>query len=254
MTMHFNDRPVNQAVEAQRSKWRWMGVVIGLAYPTLATWCYFILAAPYASSVQQAAYTAVKSMQFAFPLIWVWAVLREPIAWRRPKPRGIALGAAFSLIVVALGLVVYAALFRESEAFAGAAMKIRGAIDRFSLSAEWQYAVLAGFYSLLHSFLEEYYWRWFVFGQLRRLVPRWPAIGVSAAAFAAHHVVVLSDYFGDWPWGAVLLSVAVAAGGAFWAWLYERTGSLVGPWVSHLIIDAGVFWIGYDLLWNAAGQ
>jgi uncharacterized protein len=44
------------------------------------------------------------------------------------------------------------------------------------------------------------------------------------------------------------LSAGVAVGGAFWAWLYERTGSIFGPWLSHLLIDAGIFWIGYDLI------
>jgi membrane protease YdiL (CAAX protease family) len=34
----------------------------------------------------------------------------------------------------------------------------------------------------------------------------------------------------------------------FWAWLYDRTGSLLGPWMSHLIIDAGIFWVGYELI------
>ena len=45
-----------------------------------------------------------------------------------------------------------------------------------------------------------------------------------------------------------LLSAAVAIGGAFWAWLYERSGSLVGPWMSHLLVDAGIFLVGFDLV------
>ena len=32
------------------------------------------------------------------------------------------------------------------------------------------------------------------------------------------------------------------------AWLYRRSGSLVGPWLSHLLVDAGIMVIGYDLL------
>ena len=45
-----------------------------------------------------------------------------------------------------------------------------------------------------------------------------------------------------------LFSVCVAVGGAMWAWLYERTGSLLGPWLSHLLVDAAIFAIGYDLV------
>ena len=40
---------------------------------------------------------------------------------------------------------------------------------------------------------------------------------------------------------------SIAAGGAVWAWIYERTGSLYGPWLSHLVVDAGIFIIGYDI-------
>ena len=44
-----------------------------------------------------------------------------------------------------------------------------------------------------------------------------------------------------------LFSVAVAVGGVVWAWIYQRSGSLYGPWMSHLLIDAAIFLIGYDL-------
>jgi membrane protease YdiL (CAAX protease family) len=47
------------------------------------------------------------------------------------------------------------------------------------------------------------------------------------------------------------LSSAVAVGGAFWAWLYERTGSIYSAWLSHLLIDAGIFWVGYELVRDA---
>jgi hypothetical protein len=30
--------------------------------------------------------------------------------------------------------------------------------------------------------------------------------------------------------------------------LYRRSGSLYGPWLSHLLVDAAIFWIGYDLV------
>jgi hypothetical protein len=40
----------------------------------------------------------------------------------------------------------------------------------------------------------------------------------------------------------------VAAGGAFWAWLYQRSGSLVGPWLGHLLADAAIFTVGWQLV------
>jgi membrane protease YdiL (CAAX protease family) len=45
-------------------------------------------------------------------------------------------------------------------------------------------------------------------------------------------------------------SLAVGAGGAVWSWLYHRTGSIYSPWISHLIIDAAIMAVGYDLLYG----
>ena len=40
----------------------------------------------------------------------------------------------------------------------------------------------------------------------------------------------------------------IAGGGAIWAWMYEKTGSLYGPWVNHALVDTAIFIVGYDLL------
>ena len=45
-----------------------------------------------------------------------------------------------------------------------------------------------------------------------------------------------------------VFSLGIAVGGAVWAWIYDRTGSLVAPWISHMIVDAGIFALGYFLI------
>jgi len=42
-------------------------------------------------------------------------------------------------------------------------------------------------------------------------------------------------------------------GGTVWAWAYHRSGSLVGPWLSHAAIDAAIFLVGYDMVSSAFG-
>jgi membrane protease YdiL (CAAX protease family) len=113
-----------------------------------------------------------------------------------------------------------------------------------------RYLVLAAFFSVAHSLLEEYYWRWFVFGQLRRVAPLGLALVLSSLAFMAHHVVVLYLYLPGHLLSAVApSSLAIAAGGVVWAWLYDRVGSLYPSWLGHLLVDATIFVIGWDLLW-----
>lgn len=106
---------------------------------------------------------------------------------------------------------------------------------------------LAAFYSCVHSLLEEYYWRWFIFGQLRRYIPLSLAIAFSSLGFMAHHVLLVANFlhgYGPLTW---IFSGAIAIGGAVWAWQYHRYRTLYAPWLGHFLIDAGLMWIGYDL-------
>ena len=131
-----------------------------------------------------------------------------------------------------------------SAAGLAVAEKIRG----FGVKTLSGYIALAAFYSVLHSLLEEYYWRWFVFGRLRRFISLGPAIALASVAFMLHHVVVLGFYFGWLSPAAWVFSLAVGIGGAAWAWIYHRTGTLWGVWLSHALIDAAIFAVGFDLV------
>ena len=110
-------------------------------------------------------------------------------------------------------------------------------------------ALIASGRRFAFSGLEEYYWRWFVFGHLRQFVSARTAVLVSSAAFTAHHAIVVGSEFRG-AWGMTVFACAgVALGGAVWARLYERSGSLVGPWLSHALVDAALMMVGYELLW-----
>jgi membrane protease YdiL (CAAX protease family) len=226
----------------------WSGMVFALVFPTIVTWVYFVLMASSGKAIQGLTYSSLKCLQFLFPVVWTVWVLKQRVRWARPRAAGIVAGIAFGLAVTVGGWLVYRGWLCNSAFFVAAAEKIRAKVAGFGLDSVWAYAVMGLFYSLVHSFLEEYYWRWFVFGQLRRLVPLRAATVVSSTGFMAHHVIVLGTYFGALSWMTVLLSAAVAIGGAFWAWLYERSGSLYGPWVSHMLVDAGIFLVGFDLM------
>ena len=64
------------------------------------------------------------------------------------------------------------------------------------------------------------------------------------------HVIHLVKFFG-WDSPAVwLFAPAVAVGGAVWAWIYHRSKTLYGPWISHLLVDIAIYAIGYDLIRN----
>lgn len=225
-----------------------LAVCFGVLFPSLVTWVYFVRLASASAGAQQAGYGVGKVIQFSFPLIWVVVVQRQKLGLQWPRAAGLASGAGFGVLAVAAMVLLHHVVLKPAGLFSGAADVVAGKVAGFGVDSLAKYTALALFYSICHSFLEEYYWRWFVFAQLRRFASLRAAIVVSSLGFMAHHVLVLATFFGWASPATWLFSLSIAVGGAIWAWLYARTGSLYGPWLSHLLVDAGIFVIGYDLL------
>ena len=225
----------------------WSAVAFALVFPTIVTWVYFVVLADQAAWLQQGAYLIGKAIQFAFPAVWVFLVLREKPAWSTPNARWLVAAIAYGVAVMAAMLGLYHWVLEPAGLFDQAGSAVRQKLLGLQLDTVWKYAAVGVFYAIFHSLLEEYYWRWFIFRRLTSLQKLGPAICVSSLGFMAHHVIVLATYFG-WssPW-TYLFSISVAMGGAVWAWLYQRGQSIYGPWFSHLLVDAAIFIIGYDI-------
>jgi membrane protease YdiL (CAAX protease family) len=222
-------------------------IAVAIVLPTLVTWLYFEAAADQ-PTLTLVAFSVGKTVQFALPLAWVLLVQRQRLRLSWPTAAGLPIAAGFGLAVAAAMLLLYYRVLGPAGFFAAPAEEVRRKVAQFGVTSPAGFAVMGLFYSLIHSLLEEYYWRWFVFGQLRRGLSLWPAVALSSVAFTAHHVIVLVRYFG-WDSPATWLFVlGIAIGGAAWAWVYDRSKSLYGPWLSHLIVDAAIFWIGFDLV------
>ncbi len=250
-----------------------LALLFAMIFPSVAAWSYFLALAGSRSGVnpwQQVAYLVGKIVQFTFPLLflaflgWRARVERVPLdkGWRdprwlqlrRPHFRGLRLALLFGLAVAAVMLGVYFGALRGTSLFARTPAMVRHKLEEVNMATPGRYAILAVLVVAAHSLLEEYYWRWFVFGGLRQFLARTLAIFLSSLAFMAHHVVVLYVYLPGRFWSAALpFALGVAVGGAVWALLYEHNGSLGAPWLSHLLIDAAIFAIGWDLLWPIGG-
>lgn len=233
-------------------------VAIGLAmiFPTVAAWLYFVeLAQPAGTNANpflQTCYTGSKVIQFSFPLLWCWVAHRRLLRPGSPSAHGMGIGIAFGLAVSAVMFALYFLVLRHTEPFEQMRPELQAKVAQFGITSPFGFILLGSFLSIVHSLLEEYYWRWFVFGELKRLIPLWAAIVFSGLAFMGHHVVVLAVYFpGRFLTAALPFSLGIAVGGTFWAWLYHRYGSIYAAWVSHLLIDGAIMVIGYDLLFGA---
>lgn len=223
-------------------------LAVALILPTAITWIYFIWLKDAPQIVQQVTYGVVKTIQFGLPAVWVLLVQREHPAFRPPGSWSLIVGVLFGVAVAAAMIVLYYFVLNPAGLFAGPSAAVRTKVTSFGISSPLAFLLFGVFVSAIHSLLEEYYWRWFVFGQLARGCRLPTAILISSLGFAAHHVLVLSLYFG---WTAPLtwlFSLAIAIGGACWAWLYYKSDSLAAPWLSHALVDAAIFAIGYQMI------
>jgi membrane protease YdiL (CAAX protease family) len=229
----------------------WVVFSFALVFPSVMGWLDYGLTSgrhPGPNAFTQFAYISGKLVQFGLPVVFMTlATGRVPMPGR-PNLRGAGPGLAFGLVVGLGTILLYAVLLRDTSIFQDSPDRIRAKLHEFNLDSPLGFAVFAVGVTVPHSLLEEYYWRWFVFGQLRRRVSFGAAMALSSAAFGAFHIFPLNAYLPGHFFIAVLpFAGCVAVGGAVWAWLYERTGSVYAPWLSHLLVDASLFVVGYDL-------
>lgn len=225
-----------------------------LVFPSFMTWVYFfVLAEPSARSnpTLQVVYLIGKGVQLALPALFLWWSAPAQLQPSLPTARGLGLGLGFGLVVAAAIGGLYLLWLRGHPLAAETPARIHAILTEMGVDTPLKFLALASVLAIGHSLLEEYYWRWFVYFGLRRLLPLWAALLVGNLGFMAHHILLLALYFpGEQAFVVLVLpfSLGVAVGGVYWAWLYERSGSFYAPWLSHLVIDATLMAIGYDLV------
>ena len=227
-------------------------LIFVLFFPMVMTWTYFVYGKGLDPSVSKNLYAIGKTLQFAFPALVAAFVLKERVLVRRFNTRGLLIGALFGLVVGTAIFLLGRYFLNVPTALSALFDKLRGELvarlEQFGAASRGAFLVIGLFYSIIHSGLEEYYWRWFTFGRVAKFLPVVPAALVANGAFTLHHIVVLGVYFGFGHWLTWLTSLGVFIGGLVWQAIYRKTDSVYGAWLSHGLIDAGIFAIGYLLM------
>lgn len=224
------------------------GVLFACLFPSLLTWIYFVGLAHEASSAQQIVYAIGKILQFTFPLLFLALILKRKIQFSFKFSFQVFIGLLFGVGVACLMFGLFNSPLFSGDALANLQAAVQAKVSGLGVDSLGKYLALGIFYALFHSLLEEYYWRSFVYAQLREKLTAGSAILISSLAFAAHHFILLYVLLGGENPLTYLFTLAIAIGGAFWAWQYEQSKSLTPGWLSHLVVDAGIFWIGYELI------
>ncbi len=209
--------------------------------PSLGTAAAMILVP---GPVGQALFMAAKIWLLVFPAFWYLVVERGRLSWSPPIDGGMGVGLLTGLVAGAV--IGLAALF--FGIFDMDMGQLAGEVDEMGLATPRAYLLGALGWTFANSLMEEYVYRWFVFSQCERLMPRFAAVLASATVFTTHHVIALSTYL---PWHlTALASLGVFLGGVLWAVLYARYRSIWPGWVSHIIADVAVFAVGWELLFG----
>lgn len=159
----------------------------------------------------------------------------------RPKKKGLlpAIALGVGIYVVILGGYFLASPFFDFSQIAGALTSNAGVTKE-------NFLYVSLYISFANSFLEEFFFRGFVFTNLKQLSGRKLAYIFSAAAFSLYHVAMMIGWFS--PVLFVLVMVGLAAGGVIFNWLNEKLDTIYCSWLTHMFANFAINTIGFMLL------
>lgn len=225
-------------------------------WPTILTLFYFILLPDWGMEREAKAFYGIgKALQFILPAaaIWLgWSFLPSFNLLASLSRKGICVGIITGIAIFAFMFLGYTSWIQNCDWFiaSGAKEAIRQKMSVMGVASPAAFIVLGVFYCIFHSALEEYYWRWFVYGSMTHTCSVLFSGIVSSLMFMSHHVLLLGVYFGWQNVFTYLCALGVAVGGLIWVWIYHANCSLTGAWISHIGPDAAIFTIGYLILFS----
>ena len=159
----------------------------------------------------------------------------------RPKNKGL-------LPAIALGVGIYVVIlggyFLVSPFFDFS--KIAGALTTNAGVTKENFLYVSLYISFANSFLEEFFFRGFIFTNLKQLSGRKLAYIFSATAFSLYHVAMMIGWFS--PALFLLVMVGLAAGGMIFNWLNEKLDTIYCSWLTHMFANFAINTIGFMLL------
>lgn len=149
---------------------------------------------------------------------------------------------------VALGVGLYAVIlggyFLVSPFFDFS--RIAGSLTANMGVTKENFLYVSLYISFANSFLEEFFFRGFVFTNLKALSNRKLAYIFSAAAFSLYHVAMMIGWF-SLPL-FLLVMIGLIAGGIIFNFLNEKLDTIYCSWLTHMFANFAINTIGFMLL------
>ena len=159
----------------------------------------------------------------------------------RPKQKGLlpAIALGVGIYVVILGGYFLVSRFFDFSQIAGALTNNAGVTKE-------NFLYVSLYISFANSFLEEFFFRGFVFTNLKQHSGRKLAYIFSAAAFSMYHVAMMIGWFS--PSLFLLVMAGLVIGGMIFNWLNEKLDTIYCSWLTHMFANFAINTIGFMLL------
>jgi membrane protease YdiL (CAAX protease family) len=99
--------------------------------------------------------------------------------------------------------------------------------------------------TFINSFIEEFFFRGFIFLNLKNLGLRKWGYLISSVAFALYHIAIFKNWFS--PMVFMLALVGLIFGGMIFNFLDEKPNSFFNSWLVHISADLAIILIGFYL-------
>ena len=159
----------------------------------------------------------------------------------RPEKKGFlpAIGLGVGIYGLILGGYFLVSPFFDFSRIAGALTENAGVTKE-------NFLYVSLYISFANSFLEEFFFRGFVFTNLKHLSGRGLAYLFSAAVFSLYHVAMMIGWFS--PALFLLVMAGLLAGGMIFNWLNEKLDTIYCSWLTHMFANFAINTIGFMLL------
>ena len=177
-------------------------------------------------------------------LPWIVSAVAPDVVYLqllKPKKKGLAVACALG---IALYLLILGAYFLIGPYFDFS--KIAGSLTANAGVTKSNFLYVSLYISFVNSFLEEFFFRGFVFTNLKQLSNDTLAYLFSAGAFSIYHVAMMIGWFSVPLF--LLVMFGLVAGGLIFNWLNQKLDTIYCSWLTHMFTNFAINTIGFLLL------
>jgi len=186
--------------------------------------------------------TLVKIVLFTvLPYIYIRYIektsVRESLNLKRLHRRDLKIGVVFGIASFLIVLITYY--------FLNDLIDVEGIVyelENKSNITPRNFIIIGLYITFGNSFLEEFFFRGFIFLNLYKLKGRTTAYVYSSLLFALYHIAIFMTWFNIWLIGLALFGLVII--GFIFNWLNTKSNNFFNSWIVHIFADVSIILIG----------